>query len=107
MFNNLRKNYNKLCSPSQVYVLISAIAIVAMLVQNISEPKKYCLGGYSCKLNFNNLLMFAFKVLYVIFWAIVLDSLCKNGYRDLAWAIVLLPFITLFILVVGFIMYNL
>jgi ABC-type polysaccharide transport system permease subunit len=103
MLTNLRKNYNLLCTPSQVYVLISAIAIVTMLLQNLNEPRKYCIGRYSCKLNFNNLLLFVMKVLYVIFWAIILDSLCKNGYKDLAWAIVLLPFFLLFLLIVLFI----
>jgi ABC-type polysaccharide transport system permease subunit len=104
MIKNLRKNYNLLCSPAQVYILISAIAIITMLIQNINEPRKYCIGRLSCHLNFNNLFLFIVKVLYVIFWAIVLDSLCKNGYKDLAWAIVLLPFFLLFLLVVLFIM---
>lgn len=103
MIKNLRKNYNLLCTPSQVYVLISAIAIITMLIQNINEPRKYCIGRLSCHLKFNNLFLFIVKVLYVIFWAIVLDSLCKNGYKDLAWAIVLLPFFLLFLLVVLFI----
>ena len=106
MFKQLRKNYNLLCSPSQVYVLISAVAIIAMLIQNVAEPHKYCVGRFSCKLNFNNLLMFAAKVLYVVFWAIILDSLCKNGYKRLAWGIVLLPFLLLALLVALFIMYK-
>ena len=104
MFNKLRKNYNFLCRPSQIYVLISAVAIIAMLVQNIAEPNRYCVGKYSCRLSFNNLFVFAAKVLYVVFWAIVLDSLCKNGYKDLAWTIVLLPFILLAIMIALFIM---
>lgn len=104
MFDKLRKKYNVLCSPSQVYVLISAVAIIAMLMQNITEPNKYCIGKYSCKLKFNNLFVFAAKVLYVIFWAIVLDSLCKNGYKNLAWVIVLMPFILLFLLTLLFIL---
>ena len=107
MFNKLRKNYNVLCRPSQVYVLISAVAIIAMLIQNIAEPNKYCVGSYSCKISFNNLFVFAAKILYLIFWAIVLDSLCKNGYKDLAWGITLLPFILLAILIVLFMVSHL
>lgn len=103
MIKNLRKNYNLLCTPSQVYVLISAVAIITMLIQNIAEPRKYCIGRFSCQLNFNNLFLFAMKVLYVVFWAIVLDSLCKNGYKDLAWSIVLLPFFLLFLMIVLFV----
>ena len=106
MFGDLRKKYNLLCSPAQMYVFISVVALVAMLIQNISEPNKYCVGMYSCKINFNNMILFAMKILYVVFWAIVLDSLCKNGYKDLAWAIVLLPFIALFILIALFMIAN-
>lgn len=106
MFSNLRKQYNLLCSPSQFYVFLSVVAIIFMLIQNLSEPKKYCVGMYSCNISFNNLFLFVAKILYVVFWAIVLDSLCKNGYTDLAWAIVLMPFITLFLIVALFIMSN-
>ena len=107
MFDKLRKNYNFLCRPSQVYVLISAVAIISMLLQNVSDPNKYCVGKYSCRLSFNNLFVFAIKVLYVVFWAIVLDSLCKNGYKNLAWSIVLVPFIILAIAIALFIMSQL
>lgn len=102
MFGALRKNYNSLCSPAQLYVFISAVSIIAMLAQNWSEPKKYCVGMFSCNLDFNNLFIFLVKVLYVVFWAIVLDSLCKNGYKDLAWTIVLLPFVAFFLLIALF-----
>jgi hypothetical protein len=99
MFNNLRKQYNILCTPAQLYVFLSLIAIVTMLIQNMSEPNKYCVGRYSCYLNFNNLLLFGAKLLYVLLWTIILDSLCKNGYTELSWAIVLLPFIMMFVMV--------
>lgn len=99
LINKLRKNYNILCTPAQLYIFISLIAVIAMLFQNLNEPKKYCIGKYSCNLNFNNVLLFAAKLIYIIFWTIVLDSLCKNGYTELAWAIVLLPFIAFFLLI--------
>jgi len=105
MLANLRKQYNILCTPAQLYVFISLIAIVTMLIQNMSEPKKYCVGQYSCNLSFNNLFLFGAKLLYVLLWTIILDSLCKNGYTELSWAIVLLPFIMMFI-VIGMFLFS-
>lgn len=95
----IKNDFLRLCKPAQVYVLISAVALFAMILQNLYEPRKYCIGMYSCKLKYNKSILFFMKVLYILFWTIVLDSLCKNGYSSLSWAIVLLPFITLFLLI--------
>ena len=103
MFDNLRKKYNFLCTPSQIYVLLSAVTIIGILLQNISESHRYCVGNIACSLQFNNLFIFAGKVVWMLFWAIVLDSLCKNGYKRLAWIVVLFPIIALLLASVFFI----
>ena len=46
------------------------------------------------------MLVLAMKVLYVVFWTVVLDALCKYGLKKLAWVLVLLPFV-LFAVVFG------
>jgi len=43
--------------------------------------------------------MFVAKVLYVIFWTFVLNTLCNYGYYKLSWFILLLPFIIFFIVI--------
>ena len=106
MFNKLRKNYNILCTPAQAYILVSAVAIIASLIQNREESHTYCLGNKKCNLQFNNLFIFAGKIIWMIFWAIVLDSLCKNGYKKLAWTVLLLPLIMMFLLLLIFVMRN-
>lgn len=100
--NNLRKNYNLLCSPSQLYVFISLISIVMIFFQNMRDSRKYCVGMLSCDLTYSNLILFAFKLGYMLIWAIIFDSLCKNGYTNLSWALVLMPFIAMFILIAMF-----
>jgi hypothetical protein len=102
----MNRQYKSLCSPAQLYVFLSVVAIIAMLLQNISDSRRYCVGMYSCRLQYNNMFLFLIKVLYVIFWTIVLDSLCKNGYTNLSWIIVLLPFIMLFTLIALFMIQN-
>ena len=103
MFNDLRKKYNILCTPSQIYVLISAVTIIGMLLQNVTESHKYCVGNLSCNIQFNNLFIFAGKLVWMLFWAIVLDSLCKNGYKRLAWMLVVLPIVALLLASVFFV----
>ena len=103
MFDKLRKNYNILCTPSQIYVLLSSIVIISTLFQNATDPHKYCIGDHQCNIKFNNLFIFAGKVIWMIFWAIVLDSLCKNGYKRLAWILIFLPIIAMALLLLTFI----
>ena len=38
----------KLCTPSYVYLVISSIALVVMIYQNMGNVDKYCLGSYTC-----------------------------------------------------------
>ena len=99
MFADLRKRYNLLCSPAQLYVFMSLLSIVVMFLQNMTETRKYTIGMFTRTLSFSNLFMFLAKMVYVVVWAIILDSLCKNGYKDLAWTIVLLPFVLMFVLI--------
>ena len=99
LVTRLRKNYNLLCSPAQLYVLISLISIIMIFFQNMRDSRKYCVGLLSCDLTYSNLVLFALKIGYMILWAIIFDSLCKNGYTNLAWAIVLLPFLAMFIMI--------
>ena len=92
------KQFNELCKPAQFYTLLSLFSLLAILFQNISEPTQYCLGSYTCNLSFHNVFMFAGKVLYMLVWTIILQSLCKSGYKSLSWFIVLIPFILMFVL---------
>lgn len=93
--------FNKLCKPSQLYFIMSVIAILAILIQNILEPnnKKFCMGIHNCELSYMKWLLFIPQIIYVLVWTIILNSLCKTGYEQLSWLIVLFPFILFFIII--------
>lgn len=98
MLNKAMRDLKKLCSPAQLYLWISGLAIAIMLLQNLTrDENEYCLGMYSCRMKMNKYLVFAGKIIYVLFWTIVLNSLCKTGYEKLSWFLVLLPFIAMFV----------
>ena len=98
------KFIKKLCTPAYVYLVISVIAIVILMFQNGGNENVYCVGSFECPVP-NTALIFIFKFLYVAFWTFVLDSICKAGYKQFSWFLVLLPFI-LFFVIIGLMMLS-
>jgi hypothetical protein len=87
-----------LCTPSHVYLVISMIALFIMGVQNFGNMNTYCVGSLTCSVG-STTLVFAIKILYILFWTWILNLICKAGVPQLAWFLVLLPFILFFILI--------
>ena len=97
-----------LCEPSYIYLILSCVSLVAMIIQNVINHKKnkYCVGIFECTVK-SVIPIFLLKIVYIIFWTFILDLLCKNGYTNLSWLIILFPYILFFILIGLFILYNL
>ena len=88
----------QLCTPAYVYFIISVLAIAMSVVQNIVNSKKYSLGSFSCNVP-SCMLVFVLKIVYIIFWTWVLNLMCKDGHNEIAWFLVLLPFVLLFVII--------
>jgi len=95
---------SQLCTPSYVYFIISALAVVIAGIQNLGNTRKYTLGMYSCQVP-SCLLVFVFKVIYILFWTWILNLMCKDGHTSIAWFLVLLPFVMAFV-IMGMVMVN-
>ena len=87
-----------LCTPAFIYVLLSSIGIIILAYQNYGNQNLYCVGNVNCPVQ-STTPVFVAKVLYVLFWTFVLNTLCSYGYYKLSWFILLLPFILFFIFV--------
>lgn len=87
-----------LCTPAYIYLLISVVVIVALMFQNAGNSNTYCIGMYECPVN-NTAYMFLGKGIYVLFWTFVLNSICRAGYKEISWFLVLLPFLLFFVLI--------
>lgn len=87
-----------LCTPSYVYLVISLIALAVMVYQNIGNIDQYCVGTMSCTVS-NTALIFIIKVVYILFWTWVLNLICNAGAPGIAWFLLLLPFILMFIFI--------
>ena len=91
-------NLKKLCSPAFIYLVLSVVSILLIAFQNLGNSKKYCVGLYECSVS-STLMIFVLKILYTLFWTFMLNVLCKGGYKELAWFLVVLPYLLLFVLI--------
>ena len=90
---NYLKTAQKLCVPAKIYLGISSLVIIYILLQNIMNSFNiYTLGTASYRV-LNTPIIFIIKVAYVVFWTWVLQLICKAGYTNLSWLLVLLPII--------------
>ena len=98
------KKMSQLCSPALFYFILSVFAILISIMQNLGYYGKYNLGSYSCKVP-SIILVFVIKVIYILFWTWILNLICKDGHKGIAWFLVLFPFILLFI-IMGLVLLN-
>jgi|TARA_B110000444_G_scaffold39431_1_gene35220 mannose/fructose/N-acetylgalactosamine-specific phosphotransferase system component IID len=96
---NSLKLFNSLCTPAQLYLGMSVLAVLTQCYQNVGNPNVFACGLMKASTPINNIFYIAFEVLYVLGWTYLLNILCKKGYNQLSWLLVLLPFIAMFILI--------
>ena len=102
--STLPKSFKDLCTPAMIYFVISIIALIMLLFQNLGNKNVYTVGTFSCNVP-NTAIIFIFKLIYVLFWTYVLNLICKDGHKGLSWLLLLLPFVFLFV-IIGIIMVN-
>jgi hypothetical protein len=95
---------SQLCTPSLVYFVISIIGLAIAIMQNLGNNNRYNLGSFSCQVP-SCVAVFIIKVVYVLFWTWILNLMCRDGHVEIAWFLVLLPFILLAI-IIGLVMAN-
>jgi hypothetical protein len=66
-----------------------------MIFSNIGNHKSFCMGNYDCPVD-NIYHIYILKTVYVLFFTIILDSLCKNGYSSISWFLVFFPILFYF-----------
>ena len=98
------KSLKDLCTPAALYFVISIIALVIVILQNLGNTHSYNIGNFSCRVP-NTVLVFVIKFIYIVFWTYVLNLICRDGHVGISWLLVLLPFILLFV-IIGLLMLN-
>ena len=78
-----KDTFKKMCTPAQVYLVIAALAGVLAL------------------LNRNSVSHVVVNFLFALAWTFVLSWLCQQGYENLSWFLVLLPYVILLLGILG------
>ena len=89
--------FRQLCTPAFVYFVISAMFLVVVAFQNYGNVNTYCVGLQTCNVP-NTSLIFAIKFMYILFWTWILNLMCNAGASIVAWFIVLIPIILMFLM---------
>lgn len=92
----LPKQIKKLCIPSFAYLVLSTVAFLSLLAQNLRDSRRFCMGKLSCHVPHVSLVFLA-KIIYIAFWTWAIDTLCKAGYMKTAWTLLFLPVILFFV----------
>jgi len=71
--------FTRICNPAKLYLVVSAILLVFAVLKKISAGT------------------FIVKGAFILLWTFLLNWLCSKGFGNVAWVIVLLPFVFLFL----------
>ena len=93
------------CTPAFIYFILSIATLFIMIMQNLGNPNSFCIGRYSCNVTDVNML-FAMKFIYIMFWTWLLNIICREGYETISWILVIIPYILMFIFILGLFIPN-
>jgi uncharacterized membrane protein YhaH (DUF805 family) len=79
------KLWCRICTPAQLYIILTVIAIIALAVkkQFMSIP---------------------YNLLFALVYTFLLNWLCDKGWTNMSWILVIVPFVAMLI-VVGVLLY--
>jgi len=89
------KFLSNLCAPAMFYLVISAFALLMVVFQNVGNTNMLSIGNYNSRVP-NTAFIILIKSACILFWTWVLNLICKAGYKEVSWFLVLLPFILMF-----------
>ena len=97
--------FDKLCTPAQIYLIISFILMILSyfglnaISQQISLNQTN--NSFLQSLNFtyqkDARTSYVVQAVLIVLWTWVLSYLCKKGFSNLSWFLVLLPWVLMFL----------
>ena len=97
--NHFEKQFKSLCTPAQIYFFLSMFSILAIMSQNAMQSRIYRIGAYSVPTPFTNIVTFLMKIISIVIWTYILKYLCDHGFMGVAWFLVLLPIVFMFVVI--------
>ena len=93
---SLSQRVKHLCTPAYIYFVIGMITLLINLI-SIFMAKKF---------TFSTIVVYFMQIITILFWTFILNLLCKSGYADISWILLILPYLFLFG-IIGWLMYIL
>lgn len=77
------KTFAELCTPAKIYFSLAILSILIGLFNGI------------------HIVAILTKLFFAGVWTFILSWLCKKGFKNLSWFLVLLPFLVIFLVLFG------
>lgn len=100
----LIKIIQNLCPPAYVYLVITIISNIYFLINYGSNYTEYCRGHTNC-INLSIIGLLLGEWLVSIIWITILNVVCKKGYTEISWVLMILPYFSIFF-VLAYNIYN-
>lgn len=96
------KTFSKLCTPARLYFVVAMVMLILLVLTNLNNDSNVlCIGDYSCNVP-DKVLVVLLNFLYIVFWTYLLNLICKDNWKSLAWFLVLFPFIIVILFMIFF-----
>jgi cytochrome bd-type quinol oxidase subunit 2 len=96
---------SQLCTPAKLYFGVAVFGFVVAVLQNWGNRNTYQLFGHRASVP-SCALLFAAKLAFILFWTWVLNLMCRDGHSNVAWLLVLTPFVLFGLAFFGLIRYQ-
>jgi len=97
--------FDKLCTPAQIYLIVSFILMVLsyFVLNAISQQitLNQSNNSFLQSLNFtyqkDTRTSYIVQAVFIVLWTWVLSYLCRKGFSNLSWFLILLPWVLMFL----------
>ena len=97
--------FDKICTPAQIYLIVSFILMVLSYFGMNAISQQITLNqannSFLQSLNFtyqkDTRTSYIVQAVFIVLWTWVLSYLCKKGFSNLSWFLVLLPWVLMFL----------
>jgi hypothetical protein len=97
--------FDKICTPAQIYLIVSFILMVLSYFGMNAISQQITLNqannSFLQSLNFtyqkDTRTSYLVQAAFIVLWTWVLSFLCKKGFSNLSWFLVLLPWVLMFL----------
>ena len=97
--------FDKLCTPAQIYLIVSFILMVLSYFGLNAISQQITLNqsnsSFLQSLNFtyqkDTRTSYVVQAVFIVLWTWVLSYLCNKGFSNLSWFLILLPWVLMFL----------